>query len=41
MVEQSYYDEEIIPLTEPGELVPGMATLAQAADDDDDFLDLD
>jgi DNA-directed RNA polymerase subunit beta' len=24
MVEQSYYDEEIIPLTEPGELVPGL-----------------
>ena len=23
MVEQSYYDEEIVPLTEPGELVPG------------------
>jgi DNA-directed RNA polymerase subunit beta' len=40
MVEQSYYDEEIIPLTEPGELVPGMATLA-SVEDDDDFLDLD
>jgi hypothetical protein len=40
MVEQSYYDEEIIPLTEPGELVPGMAALANAADDDD-FLELD
>jgi hypothetical protein len=38
MVEQSYYDEEIIPLTEPGELVPG---LAMASGDDDDFLDLD
>ncbi len=25
MVEQSYYDEEIVPLTEPGELVPGLA----------------
>tara|TARA_Y100000588_G_scaffold395262_1_gene522007 strand:- start:3813 stop:8102 length:4290 start_codon:yes stop_codon:yes gene_type:complete len=25
MVEQSYYDEEIIPLTDPGELVPGLA----------------
>jgi hypothetical protein len=24
MVEQSYYDEEIIPLTEAGELVPGL-----------------
>ena len=24
MVEQSYYDEEIIPLAEPGELVPGL-----------------
>ena len=24
MVEQSFYDEEIIPLTEPGELVPGL-----------------
>jgi DNA-directed RNA polymerase subunit beta' len=24
MVEQSYYDEEIIPLGEPGELVPGL-----------------
>jgi DNA-directed RNA polymerase subunit beta' len=38
MVEQSYYDEEIIPLTEPGELVPGLAALASG---DDDFLDLD
>jgi len=38
MVEQSYYDEEIIPLTEPGELVPG---LAMASTEDDDFLDLD
>ena len=25
MVEQSYYDEEIIPLTGPEELVPGLA----------------
>jgi hypothetical protein len=24
MVEQSYYDEEIVPLGEPGELVPGL-----------------
>jgi DNA-directed RNA polymerase subunit beta' len=40
MVEQSYYDEEIIPLTEPGELVPGMASMA-SAEDDDDFIDLD
>ena len=40
MVEQSYYDEEIIPLTEPGELVPGLASMA-SVDDDDDFLDLD
>jgi DNA-directed RNA polymerase subunit beta' len=39
MVEQSYYDEEIIPLTEPGELVPGLAAMASA--DDEDFLDLD
>jgi DNA-directed RNA polymerase subunit beta' len=39
MVEQAYYDEEIIPLTEPGELVPGLA--AMAADADDDYLDLD
>jgi DNA-directed RNA polymerase subunit beta' len=39
MVEQSYYDEEIIPLTEPGELVPGLAAMAGA--DDEDFLDLD
>ena len=36
MVEQSYYDEEIIPLTEPGELVPGLAMGS-----DDDYLDLD
>ncbi len=36
MVEQSYYDEEIIPLTEPGELVPGLALAS-----DEDFLDLD
>jgi DNA-directed RNA polymerase subunit beta' len=35
MVEQSYYDEKIIPLTEPGELVPGLAMAS------DDFLDLD
>ena len=27
MVEQSYYDEEIIPLTEAGELVSGLATV--------------
>jgi DNA-directed RNA polymerase subunit beta' len=39
MVEQSFYDEEIVPLTEPGELVPGLATMA--ADADDDYLDLD
>ena len=25
MVEKSYYDEEIVPLAEPGELVPGLA----------------
>ncbi|SVD21826.1 uncharacterized protein METZ01_LOCUS374680, partial [marine metagenome] len=25
MVEKSYYDEEIVPLVEPGELVPGLA----------------
>ncbi len=36
MVEQSYYDEEIIPLTEPGELVPGLAMAS-----DEDFLELD
>jgi DNA-directed RNA polymerase subunit beta' len=36
MVEQSYYDEEIIPLTEPGELVPGLAMASE-----EDFLDLD
>jgi hypothetical protein len=24
MVEQSYYDEELLPPTEPGELVPGL-----------------
>jgi DNA-directed RNA polymerase subunit beta' len=28
MVEQAYYDEEILPLTEPGELVPGFAAEA-------------
>ena len=27
MVEQSYYDEEIVPLTEAGELVSGLATV--------------
>ena len=27
MVEQSYYDEEIIPLTEAGELVSGLSTV--------------
>jgi DNA-directed RNA polymerase subunit beta' len=26
MVEQSYYDEEIVPLTEAGELVSGLTT---------------
>jgi DNA-directed RNA polymerase subunit beta' len=26
MVEQSYYDEEIVPLGEPGELVPGLGS---------------
>jgi DNA-directed RNA polymerase subunit beta' len=36
MVEQSYYDEEIIPLTEPGELVPGLAMASE-----EDYLDLD
>ena len=36
MVEQSYYDEEIIPLTEPGELVPGLAMASE-----EDFLELD
>jgi DNA-directed RNA polymerase subunit beta' len=36
MVEQSFYDEEIIPLTEPGELVPGLAMASE-----EDFLDLD
>jgi DNA-directed RNA polymerase subunit beta' len=35
MVEQSYYDEEIIPLTEPGELVPGLGI------EGDDILGLD
>jgi DNA-directed RNA polymerase subunit beta' len=39
MVEQSYYDEEIIPLTEPGELVPGLGI--GSADDDSDILGLD
>jgi DNA-directed RNA polymerase subunit beta' len=29
MVEQSYYDEEIIPLGEPGELVPGLGGLTE------------
>ena len=24
VVEQSYYDEEILPLTSPGELLPGL-----------------
>ena len=27
MVEQSYYDEEIIPLAEPGELVSGLTAV--------------
>jgi DNA-directed RNA polymerase subunit beta' len=36
MVEQSYYDEEIIPLTDPGELVPGLAMGSG-----EDLLDLD
>jgi DNA-directed RNA polymerase subunit beta' len=39
MVEQAYYDEEIVPLTEPGELVPGLATMT--ADAEEDYLDLD
>ncbi|MEX2472098.1 MAG: DNA-directed RNA polymerase subunit beta', partial [Gemmatimonadota bacterium] len=29
MVEQSYYDEEIVPLGEPGELVPGLGGLGE------------
>jgi DNA-directed RNA polymerase subunit beta' len=33
MVEQSYYDEEIVPLTEPGELVPGLALGGDAETD--------
>ncbi|MGD2046280.1 MAG: DNA-directed RNA polymerase subunit beta', partial [Gemmatimonadota bacterium] len=36
MVEQSYYDEEIIPLTEPGELVPGLALASE-----EDLLEVD
>ncbi|MDH5589424.1 MAG: DNA-directed RNA polymerase subunit beta' [Gemmatimonadota bacterium] len=32
MVEQSYYDEEIVPLSDPGELVPGLAV---ARDDEE------
>jgi len=28
MVEQSYYDEEIMPLTDPGELIPGLGAEA-------------
>jgi DNA-directed RNA polymerase subunit beta' len=31
MVEQSYYDEEIVPLTEPGELIPGLGAPAEEA----------
>ena len=27
MVEQSYYDEEIVPLTEAGELVSGLSAV--------------
>jgi DNA-directed RNA polymerase subunit beta' len=30
MVEQSYYDEEIVPLTEPGEMIPGLGVEAEA-----------
>jgi DNA-directed RNA polymerase subunit beta' len=29
MVEQAYYDEEIVPLTEPGELIPGLGAEAE------------
>jgi DNA-directed RNA polymerase subunit beta' len=31
MVEQSYYDEEIVPLTEPGELIPGLGAPVEEA----------
>jgi len=33
MVEQSYYDEEIMPLTDPGELIPGLGAEAEAVGD--------
>ncbi len=33
MVEQSYYDETIMPLTGPGELIPGLGAAAAAAVD--------
>jgi hypothetical protein len=33
MVEQSYYDEEIMPLTEPGELIPGLGAEAEVVGD--------
>jgi DNA-directed RNA polymerase subunit beta' len=29
MVEQAYYDEEIVPLTEPGEMIPGLGVEAE------------
>src|SRR5690606_34352410 len=29
MVEQAYYDEEIVPLTEPGGLIPGLGMEAE------------
>jgi len=34
MVEQSYYDEEIVPLSEPGELIPGLGALTEEASAD-------
>ncbi len=33
MVEQSFYDEEIVPLTAPGELIPGLGAEADALGD--------
>jgi DNA-directed RNA polymerase subunit beta' len=33
MVEQSYYDEQIVPLSEPGGLLSGLATPEEAAKD--------
>jgi DNA-directed RNA polymerase subunit beta' len=31
MVDQAFYDEEIVPLTEPGELIPGLGAAAEEA----------